>query len=60
MQLDRPHRIMTPKEYERAGYKSPHIVHWNYDGFGNVAYWPLSEINAASDNEQTTASKESK
>lgn len=44
MDIGRPHKIMTPREYERGGYESPHVVHHNYDGFGNVAWWPLSVV----------------
>lgn len=44
MKLGKPHRVMTREEYDRYGVESPHIVHWNYDGFGNVAWWPLSSV----------------
>ena len=44
--LGRPHRVMTREEYDRFGCESPHIVHWNYDGFGNVAWWPMLAIGA--------------
>lgn len=42
--IGKPHRVMTKEEYDRFGVQSPHIVHWNYDGFGNVAWWPIEPV----------------
>lgn len=45
--IEKPHRVMTKKEYDEFACWGRHVVDLNYEGSGNVAFWFLESVTGA-------------